>query len=128
MWYTYICNRIILTCKKEWNLANCNNMDRSGEYYAKWNNPGRGRQILYNFTYSESISHLDMSNSLRAHGLSMEFSRKEYWSGIPFSSPGDLLNTGIELGSRACRQVLYHLSYPKWNLKETKQMNKHNTT
>ena len=28
---------------------------------------------------------------------SMEFSRAEYWSGWPFSSPGDLPNPGIEL-------------------------------
>ena len=27
---------------------------------------------------------------------SMEFSRQEYWSGLPFPSPGDLLNPGIE--------------------------------
>ena len=31
--------------------------------------------------------------------LSMEFSRQEYWSGLPFPSPGDLLNPGIEPGS-----------------------------
>ena len=31
--------------------------------------------------------------------LSMEFSRQDYWSGKPSSSPGDLLNTGIEPGS-----------------------------
>ena len=28
--------------------------------------------------------------------LSMDFSRQEYWSGLPFPSPGDLLNPGIE--------------------------------
>ena len=28
--------------------------------------------------------------------LSMEFSRKEYWNGLPFPSPGDLHNPGIE--------------------------------
>ena len=28
--------------------------------------------------------------------LSMEFSRQEYWSGFPFSSPGDLPDPGIE--------------------------------
>ena len=28
--------------------------------------------------------------------LSMEFSRQEYWSGLPFFSPGDLPNSGIE--------------------------------
>ena len=26
----------------------------------------------------------------------MEFSRQEYWSGLPFPSPGDLPNPGIE--------------------------------
>ena len=31
--------------------------------------------------------------------LSMEFSRPEYWSGQPFPSPGDLPNSGIEIGS-----------------------------
>ena len=31
----------------------------------------------------------------------MEFSRQEYWSGLPFLSPGDLLNLGIEPGSPA---------------------------
>ena len=27
--------------------------------------------------------------------LSMEFSRQEYWSGLPHPPPGDLLNPGI---------------------------------
>ena len=27
--------------------------------------------------------------------LSMEFSRQEYWGGLPFPSPGDLSNPGI---------------------------------
>ena len=30
---------------------------------------------------------------------SMGFSRQEYWSGLPFPSPGDLPNLGIEPGS-----------------------------
>ena len=33
--------------------------------------------------------------------LSMEFPRQEYWSGLPFPSPGDLLDTEIEPGSPA---------------------------
>ena len=28
--------------------------------------------------------------------LSKEFSRQEYWSGLPFPPPGDLLNPGID--------------------------------
>ena len=31
--------------------------------------------------------------------LSLEFSRQEYWSGLPFPSPGDLPHPGIESGS-----------------------------
>ena len=49
-----------------------------------------------------------MSGSLRPHGLvayqappSMGFSRQEYWSGLPFPSPGDLPDPGIEPGSPA---------------------------
>ena len=32
--------------------------------------------------------------------LSMEFSKQEYWSGLPFPSPGDLPDPGIEPASR----------------------------
>ena len=31
----------------------------------------------------------------------MEFSRQEYWNGLPFPSPGDLPDLGIEPGSPA---------------------------
>ena len=31
----------------------------------------------------------------------MGFSRQEYWSGLPFPSPGDLPDRGIEPGSPA---------------------------
>ena len=33
--------------------------------------------------------------------LSMEFSRQEYWSGLPFPSPGDFPNPGIKSRSPA---------------------------
>ena len=33
--------------------------------------------------------------------LSREFSTQEYWSGLPFLSPGDLPDPGIEPGSPA---------------------------
>ena len=46
--------------------------------------------------------------NLRLHGLrpvlllcAMEFSRQEYWGGLPFPSPGDHPNLGIEPGSPA---------------------------
>ena len=31
----------------------------------------------------------------------MEFSRQEYWSGLPFPSPGDLPGSGVKSGSPA---------------------------
>ena len=33
--------------------------------------------------------------------LSMRFSSQEHWSGLPFPSPGDLPDPGIEPGSPA---------------------------
>ena len=39
----------------------------------------------------------------------MGFSRQEYWSGLPFPSPGDLPDPGIEPGSPAL-QAVYQLS------------------
>ena len=43
--------------------------------------------------------------------LSMEFSRQEYWSGLPFPSPGDLPDPGIKPRSPAL-QVDCLLSEP----------------
>ena len=37
--------------------------------------------------------------------LFMEFSRQEYWSGLPFPSPGDLPDPGIEPMSPAFQAV-----------------------
>ena len=41
----------------------------------------------------------------------MQFSRQEYWSGLPFPSPGDFPDPGIELGSPAL-QAYFLLSEP----------------
>ena len=56
---------------------------------------------------SESDSRSVVSDSLWYHGLahqaplSMEFSRQEYWIGLPFPFPGDLSDPGIKPGSSA---------------------------
>ena len=72
-----------------------------------------------------------MTDSFRPHGLqptrllcpdknSGEFSRQEYWSGLPLPSPGNLpdlgsswvfLIQGLNLGPLHCRQTPYHLSH-----------------
>jgi len=44
--------------------------------------------------------------------LFMGFSRQEeYWNGLPFPSPGDLPQPGIETGSLGLQAILYQLSY-----------------
>ena len=43
--------------------------------------------------------------------LCMEFSRQEYWSGLPFPSPGDLPYPGIKPRSPALQWTLYRLSH-----------------
>ena len=40
--------------------------------------------------------------------LSMEFSRQEYQSELPFPSPGDLLTQGLNPYLLRCRRILYH--------------------
>ena len=51
-----------------------------------------------------------MDSSLHQAPPSMGFSRQEYWSGLPFPSPGDLPDPGIKPRSRHCRQALHRLS------------------
>ena len=56
---------------------------------------------------------------------SMEFSRQKDWSGLPFPSPGELPNPGIEPGYPYCRQTftvwgdkdascLKYIPFPEW--------------
>ena len=53
---------------------------------------------MYMYAWSLSCVWLSAALWTVAHQalLPMEFSRQEYWSGLPFPSPGNLLNTGIE--------------------------------
>ena len=41
----------------------------------------------------------------------MEFSRQEYWSGLPFPPPEDPLAQGLNPGLLQSRQILYPLSH-----------------
>ena len=52
------------------------------------------------------------STAARQAPLSIEFSRQEYWSGLPFPSPGGLPSPGIEPGSPVL-QVDSSLSEPQ---------------
>ena len=65
----------------------------------------RGRISLNHLNVKVLIAQLcltlcnPMDCSLPGSPLSMEFSRQEYWSSLPFSSPEDLPKLGIKPGS-----------------------------
>ena len=52
------------------------------------------------------LRHMDYSPP----GSSVEFSRQEYWSVLPFPSPGDLPGNPSQVSCVSCigRQILYH--------------------
>ena len=49
----------------------------------------------------------------------MGFPRREYWSGLPLPSPGDLPDPGIQPGLLHFRQILYD-----WAIREAQKVNK----
>ena len=62
-------------------------------------------KYLINNTCVESLSHVRLFATPWTVAYqappSMRFSRQEYWSGLPFPSPGDIPHPGIELRSPA---------------------------
>ena len=59
----------------------------------------------FSLVKGKSLSHVQLFATLWAVAYqatpSTGFSRQDYWSGLPFPSPGDLPNPGIELRSPA---------------------------
>ena len=74
---------------------------------------------LYTGVRARSLSHVRFFATARTVALyaplSMGFSRQEYWSRLPFSPPGDLLDLRIELTSPALSGRLGHQSGPPEN-------------
>ena len=75
-------------------------------------------ELLLMFPLQFKVSYSVVSNSFVtpwtvAHQapLSMEFSRKEYWSRLPLAFPGDLPDPGMEPRSAACQTDSLPLSY-----------------
>ena len=58
---------------------------------------------------SDSLRPMDCS--LHQASPSMGFSSQEYWNGLPFPSPGDLPDPGIEPSSAALQADTYPLSH-----------------
>ena len=53
----YIYNGILLSHKKEWNNAICNNMDATRDYHTKWSKSERERQTPYDTTYMWNLKY-----------------------------------------------------------------------
>ena len=70
---------------------------------ATWSKSGKVAQLswLEEALVAQSCLTLQPYGLGRQASLSMGFSRQEYWSGLPFPSPGDLPDPGIEPGSPA---------------------------
>jgi len=47
----FMCNGLLLSYKKEQNVAICSNMDGFGGHYAKWSKSDKEKKILYDITY-----------------------------------------------------------------------------
>ena len=87
-------------------------------HYSKYIHTTTKEWYIFQFVGSNSVSHSVMSNSLRLYNyiahqapLSMEFSRQEYWSGLPFPSPWDLPNPGTEPSLLHYRKILHRLRH-----------------
>ena len=108
--------------KIEWGDAM---MRKPGFLYSRAHGPTKMtlfQQVNYNKVYQMyvcvlSLVRLFVTPWTVAHQalLSMEFSRQEYWSGLPCPSPGDLPDPGIEplISCISCfgRQILYQLHH-----------------
>ena len=78
--------------------------------------------LCYLYSLLLLFSHSVMSNSFvtpwivaRQAPLAMRFPRQEYWSGLPFHSPGDLPDPGIKPRSPALQADSLLLSYQRSN-------------
>ena len=80
------------------------------------------KNYIYIYSCAQSFSHVRLfvtpwTIDHQAH-LSMELSKQEYWTGLPFPTPGDLPNSGISNPQLLCLLhwqmdllPLCHLSY-----------------
>ena len=57
------------------------------------------RRVKYALSIPDSVTFCSPSTVAHQAPLSTGFSRQEYWSGLPFSPPGNLPNPGMEHAS-----------------------------
>ena len=110
-WNSYVCTgkiivntgfRIIVVLGIHWGLGMYSPWIR-GDHYSSWFRAHIAQAIyqIVNWISSHCVklfTHIATPWSVAHQApLSMEFSRQEYWSVLPFPSPGDLIDSGIEV-------------------------------
>ena len=128
-WATSFSLSLSLSCIGEWNgnPLQCSYLENPRDRGTWW---AAVYGVAQNWTRLKRFSSSSSSSSRTLHGLkcvcsypvtpwtvasrappSMWFSRQEYWSGLLFTTPGDLPNPGIRLSLRISRigsPILYH--------------------
>ena len=93
--HTHTHSGMLLSHKKEQNIAICSNMDGLKDYHAKWSQPEKDKYHDITYVKLKSLSRVRLFVTPWTIQC-LELSRPEYWNGLPFPSPGDLPNPGIE--------------------------------
>ena len=76
----HIYNGLLLSHKKEWNNAICNNMDGPGDYHTKWSKSNRERQISHDITYMWNLIFLNDTNEfIYKTETDLQISKKNLW-------------------------------------------------
>ena len=81
------------------------------QHSQKYTNKSQKKDAQLTYGGCGSVTNLCLTPAMpwtvaRQAPLSMGFSKQEYWNGLSFPSPGDLLQ-----GILHCRRILYRLSY-----------------
>ena len=75
-------------------------MDR-GAWWAAVHGVAKSQTRLSDFTFTIHFNALEEEMATQSSILAWRIPGKNYWSGLPFPSPGDLPNPGIEPRSPA---------------------------
>ena len=89
-------NKILYFCRTHYHAAQANKCESVGAISPE------ATSDCYGVVFSDAqLCFCDPWTIAHQALLSMDFSRQEYWSGLPFLSPGDLPDPGIEPRSPA---------------------------
>ena len=79
-------------------------------------------------TCAQPLSHVWLFVTSWTVAHQVEFSRQDYWSSLPFPTPGDLPDLGMETISSTGRQMVYHcVTWQVFDILPSMRLNKSHT-